>query len=223
MALKNILKATHLEGRSQTLYSNIYDLQAKQVYVYHFHNFQDEVVIDLEEELERNPGVMDLPALFPPNTAAQAFDALLTTPEKEYVHNEPRFVVRYPAVYDKDEPMDASQVFLAKSRYGDVPVLTISVSPADESMPLSSAGGEFYAPRLREVGKKVTILSNRSARLADGSQAYETRIAWRWEGRTKVNSLVLSAMRDSQLVNVALHHTGELEYLQHIPYSLRFD
>ncbi len=221
--LKTILEATHQEGRSPTLYSNIYDLEAKQVHVYHFHNFQDEVVIDLEEELERNPGVMDLPTLFPPNDAAQSFHVLLTTLKKEYVHDTPRFVVRYPKVYDQDEPLDASQVFLAKSRYGQVPVLTISVTPADASMPLARVGGEFYAPRLRAVGKQVTILTNRPARLADGGEAYETRIAWRWEGRTKINSLVLSAIRDNQLINVALHHTGELGYLRHIPYSLRFE
>jgi hypothetical protein len=205
------------------VYSNIYDLEARQVYVYHFHNFQDEVVIDLEAELERNTGVMDLPTLFPPNDAAQAYNALLTTPKKEYVHDDPRFVVRYPGVYDPDKPLDAGQVFLAKSRYGQVPVLTISVTPADTRLPLARVGGERYAPRLREIGKRVTILSNRPATLADGTEAYETRIAWRWEGRIRINSLVLSAIREDKLVNVALHHTGELGYLEHIPYSLHFD
>ena len=220
--LKNILAATHQEGRSQTLYSNIYDLDAKEVYLYHFHNFQDEVVIDLDEELERETGVIDLPTLFPSNDAAQSYTALLTTLKKEYVHDSPRFVVRYPGVYDGDEPIDESQVLLAKCRYGQVPVLTVSVSPAEADMAISKAGGEFYAPRLREVGKKVTSLSNRPTKLADGSEAYETRIAWWWEGRTKINSLVLSAIREDKLINVALHHTGELDYLKHIPYSLRF-
>jgi hypothetical protein len=221
--VKDILEATHQEGESPTLYSNVYDLNARRVYVYLFHDFQEEVVIDLEKELARRPGVFDLPTLFPPNDAAQAFGARYTNLKKEYVHDAPRFVVRYPLVYVEDDPLDDSQVFRAKSRYGQVPVLTISVTPADDSMPLARAGGEFYAPRLREVGKQVMILSNRPTRLADGSEAYETRIAWRWEGRTKINSLVLSVIRDNKLINVALHHTGELAYLQHIPYSLRFD
>jgi hypothetical protein len=220
--LKNILAATHQEGAFPTLYSNIYDLDAKQVYVYYFHNFQDEVMIDLEKELERHRGVIDLPTLFPPNYAAKTFSARYTDLKKEYVHDAPRFVVRYPGVYADDEPMDDSQVFLAKSRYGQVPVLTISVTPAEADMPLSMVGGEFYAPRLREVGKRIRVLSNRPTKLVDGSEAYETRIAWRWQGKAKINSLVLSTIRENKLINVALHHTGELDYLQHIPYSLDF-
>jgi hypothetical protein len=195
----------------------------KKFYLYHFHNFQDEVVINLEEELERKPGVIDLPSLFPPNYAAQSYSDLLTTLKKEYVHDAPRFVVRYPGVYDDDKVLDDSQVFLSKCRYGQVPVLTVSVTLAEADMTISKAGGEFYAPRLREVGKKVTILSNRPTKLEDGTEAFETRIAWRWEGRTKINSLVLSTIRVDKLINVALHHTGELDYLQHIPYSLRFE
>ena len=221
--LRDILTATHQEGDFPTLYSNIYDLYAQRVYLYYFHNFKEEVVIDLEQELERKPGVMDLPTLFSTNSEAQAFSARYTDLKKEYVHDTPRFVVRYPRVYLEDDPLDDSQVFLSKCRFGQVPVLTISVTPADGSMPLSRVGGEFYAPRLRQFGKHVRILSNRPAKLVDGSEAYETRLAWRWEGKTKINSLVLSAIRENKLINVALHHTGELEYLQHIPYSLRFD
>jgi len=97
------------------------------------------------------------------------------------------------------------------------------VTPAEAGMPLSRVAGEVYAPMLRKFGRQVKIVSSRPARLADGSEVYETRIAWRWEGKTKINSLVLSTFREGRLVNVGLHHTGELEYLRHIPYSLRFD
>ncbi|MDJ0721129.1 MAG: carcinine hydrolase/isopenicillin-N N-acyltransferase family protein [Desulfobacterales bacterium] len=220
--VRRILSATHQEGDFPTLYSNIYDLKGRRVHVYHFHNFQEAFVIDLEKELANQTGVLELPSLFAPNFAAQTFSARYTDLKKEFVYADPRFVVRYPDVYEDDKPLDESQVFLAKSRYGQVPVLTISVTPAAADMALSQVGGEFYAPRLRQVGEQVRILSNRPARLMDGSEAYETRIAWRWEGRTKINSLVLSAIRDNRLINVALHHTGELAYLQHIPYSLRF-
>ena len=190
LCIRHILAATHQERDYPTLYSNIYDLNARRVYVYHFHDFQEEVVIDLEKELQSMPGVLDLPTLFPPNDAARSFSARYTDLKKEYVHDAPRFVVRYPGVYELAAPMDDSQVLMAKSRIGQVPVLTISVTPAEDGMSLARAGGEFYAPRLREVGKRVSILSNRPTRLADGSEAYETRIAWRWQGRTKLNSLV---------------------------------
>jgi hypothetical protein len=221
--IRNILDATSQGGDYPTQYSNIYDLNARRIYVYYFHNFQEEVVIDLEEELERHPGMMDLPTLFSHNSAAQAYNASLTSLKKEYVHDAPYFVVRYPGVYVADEPLDDSQVFLSKSRVGQVPVLTVSVTPAEAGRPLSLVGGQVYAPRLRAIGEKISILSNRSVNLVDGSEAYETRIAWRWQGTIKINSLVLSAIRDNQLVNVALHHTGELDYLIHIPYSLRFE
>ncbi|MBC2735291.1 MAG: hypothetical protein HF981_13110 [Desulfobacteraceae bacterium] len=221
--IRDILAATHQEGNAFTLYSNIYDLNAGRVHVYHFHDFKEEVVIDLAKELERKPGVIDLPTLFPHNSAAQAYNAKLTSLKKEYVHDSPHFVVRYPAVYDVDKPLGADQVFLSKCRYGQVPVLTVSVTPVEADMTLSRVGGELYAPRLREFGKRIRVLSNRPAKLADGSEAYETRIAWRWEGKTSIKSLVLSTIRENKLINVALHHTGELDYLIHIPYSLHFE
>ena len=221
--IRNILAATHQEGAALTLYSNIYDLKAKQVYVYHFHNFQNEVVIDLETALESKLGVIDLPTLFPPDFAAQSFVDRYTLLKKKYIHDAPRFVVRYPEVYDADKPLDPSQVFWAKCRYGGVPVLTASVAPAGADMTPSRAGGEFYAPMLRKYGKQVKILSSCPTQLPDGSRAYETRIAWRYEGKMKLNSLVVSTIRDGKLINVALHHVGELDYLQHIPYSLDFE
>ena len=199
-------------------------LPCRRVHVYHFHNFEDEVVIDLEAALADSPGAIDLPTLFSPNSAAQAFMDRYTRLAKVYVHEEaPRFVVRYPEVYEADQPLDESQVFLAACRYGQVPTLTVDVTSAAAEMPLSRVGGEVYAPRLRKFGSRVRILSSRPARLADGSEAYETRITWVYEDRTRLNTLVLSALRENKLINVALHHTGELDYLKHIPYSLRFE
>ena len=78
-------------------------------------------MIDLEKELANQTGVLELPSLFSPNFAAQTFSAQYTDLKKEFVHADPRFVVRYPEVYEDDKPLDASQVFLAKSRYGQVP------------------------------------------------------------------------------------------------------
>lgn len=218
--VSSILAATHQEGNFPTLYSNIYDLKAKRVHVYYFHNFQEEVVIDLEKELEKKPGLLDLPKLFSPNFAAQVFADQYTNLKKEYTHKAPRFTVRYPDVYEVDQPLDASQVFLAKSRYGQVPVLTVSVVPIEANMALPRVGGEYYAPRLRQFGNQVRIISNHPARLADGSEAFETKMTWKYQGKTKLNSLVLSVFSEDKLIHVALHHTGEIDHLKHIPYSL---
>ena len=71
---KRVLAATHLEGPgSRTLYSNVYDLKRRIVYLYHFHNFQNEVVIDLKAELAKGARTIDLPDLFPKTFVAENF------------------------------------------------------------------------------------------------------------------------------------------------------
>lgn len=70
---RRILAATHAEGANPTLYSNIYDLQRRVMYLYHFHNFENAVRIDLAAELKKGRRVLDLPALFPRTFAAEAF------------------------------------------------------------------------------------------------------------------------------------------------------
>jgi penicillin V acylase-like amidase (Ntn superfamily) len=71
---KRVLAATHLEGPgSRTLYSNVYDLKRRIVYLYHFHNFQNEVVIDLKAELAKGARKIDLPDLFPKTFVAENF------------------------------------------------------------------------------------------------------------------------------------------------------
>ena len=68
---RRVLAATHVEEQAQTLYSNVYDLQRGLVYLYHFHDFENVVVLDLAEELEKGARVIDLPSLFPETFAYQ--------------------------------------------------------------------------------------------------------------------------------------------------------
>lgn len=49
----SILSATHQEGSYPTQYSNIYDLKRKVIYLFHFHNFEEFVIINLKEELKK--------------------------------------------------------------------------------------------------------------------------------------------------------------------------
>jgi len=67
---RRILAATHQEGRYPTVYSTIYDLKSGLVYVYHFHNFQNVVTLNLREELMKGEHTYDLPSLFPQTYAA---------------------------------------------------------------------------------------------------------------------------------------------------------
>lgn len=69
---RRILAAVHQEG-SKTLYSNIYDLRRGIIYLYHFHNYENVVEIDLKEELKKGKQTHDLPSLFPKTFAAEAY------------------------------------------------------------------------------------------------------------------------------------------------------
>jgi len=73
--MRDVLDAVHVEEGSQTLYSNVYDLTQRRVYVYYFHDYEHSVVFDLAEELAQGAHSYDLPALFPPNPAAEEWAA----------------------------------------------------------------------------------------------------------------------------------------------------
>jgi uncharacterized protein (TIGR03435 family) len=70
---RRILAETHQNGASPTLYSNVYDLQARTMHLYYFHDFERAVTFDLAEELKKGERVLDIPSLFPPNADAEAF------------------------------------------------------------------------------------------------------------------------------------------------------
>ena len=64
---RDILKATHRGPHnviSRTLYSNIYDLKKGLVYLYYLHDFDNEVVLNLSEELKKGRHYYELPSLF---------------------------------------------------------------------------------------------------------------------------------------------------------------
>ena len=220
--VRRVMAAVHQEGDHPTQYSNIYDLKARRVYVYYFHNFQEEVVIDLEKGLREKPGVLDLSDLFPPNYAARVFGSRYTALKNKYTHASPDFEISYPSAYDPGDALSPDQVFLAYNRYLKVPVLTVSVIPAEQGLELSQVAAHVLAPQLNQFGAQVSIVSNNPVKLTDGSDAYETKITWRWKGKDKTTSLFLSTIRDGKLICVALHHTADLEYLKPILYSLRF-
>jgi penicillin V acylase-like amidase (Ntn superfamily) len=60
----SILAATHQEGKYPTQYSTIYDLKNKQVYLFHFHNYEEYIKIDLLRELNKGQRSFNIPDLF---------------------------------------------------------------------------------------------------------------------------------------------------------------
>ncbi len=61
---KKILAMVHQEGKYPTQYSNIYDPVNKKIYLYFFHNYTDELVIDLDTEVAKGNYQIELTELF---------------------------------------------------------------------------------------------------------------------------------------------------------------
>jgi len=71
---RHILNAVHWEEYSGsmtvTLYSYICDLKKGDIYIYHFHNFEDVVKINLQDELKKGERAQSIVSLFPYETFA---------------------------------------------------------------------------------------------------------------------------------------------------------
>jgi hypothetical protein len=77
---RGILNATSVDaasGNAPTQYSNIYDLRQRIIYVYHFLNYENVLVIDVDEELKKGSHSYDLPSLFPRNDAWERWKQLV--------------------------------------------------------------------------------------------------------------------------------------------------
>jgi uncharacterized protein (TIGR03435 family) len=72
---RRILSATHQEGDFPTVYSNVYDLTSRTMYLYHFRDFEHAVTFTLADELAKGERILDIPSLFPRNAAADAYAA----------------------------------------------------------------------------------------------------------------------------------------------------
>ena len=72
---RDILAKTRQNGRAPTQYSNVYDLKEGLIYLYHFHEFDEVVVIDLKKELAKGPHELDLPSLFSKKDRFVEFEA----------------------------------------------------------------------------------------------------------------------------------------------------
>lgn len=74
-----ILAATHQEGKYPTQYSQIYNLKDNIIYLFYFHNFDEMIIIKLNQELSRGARSYNLPALFS--------KIQILTPEDEQIIN----------------------------------------------------------------------------------------------------------------------------------------
>jgi len=65
---RQALDVSHQEGYSPTLYSQVYELNTGTIHLYLYHDFEHEVVLHLDEELDKGPHIIPLRSLFPWNS-----------------------------------------------------------------------------------------------------------------------------------------------------------
>ena len=103
------LDAVHGEGRSSTLYSNVYDLTKGTVNLYFFHDFAHPLVIDLAAELKKGEHYVDIPSLFPARPDWEKYERkqLASMEERiakrKIVKVEPDVLAKYAGTYKADE------------------------------------------------------------------------------------------------------------------------
>ncbi len=59
-----VLASTHQEGKYPTQYSNIYDLKASIIYLFYYHNYEEFLVINLQDELGKGYNTYAIPQIF---------------------------------------------------------------------------------------------------------------------------------------------------------------
>ena len=213
---RDILKATH---RSQynviarTLYSNIYDLKKGLVYLYYLHNFDNEVVLDLNEELKKGRHYYELPSLFGKE---------LTYDRKVYTHPSPAFSISYPKHYKVTEPAQ-DEVLRAKYPISSLPLFQVVVKDKPQDIRLQDIGERHYTNEFEKFGSSVKLVSSMQTALSDGTPANEVQFDWVSNDHWPVKTMIVSTYREDKLIFAAVSSTAHPEALREFLYSLRFD
>jgi len=121
---ERVLDAVHADGQAATLYSNVYDLKRGLVHLYHFHDFENAVVIDVAEELKRGERYVTIPSLFSESAGWEKFrkKRLQSLDQRRasrrLIEVEPKFLAAYVGKYQvPDDVMPGA--CLTISREGD--------------------------------------------------------------------------------------------------------
>lgn len=134
--IRRILAATHQEWPASTVYSNIYDLRRGKIHLYHFHNFENVVTLDIDEELAKRERIVDLPTLFPNTYAASAFERMRQAQAQEErarraaTDVDPRVYDDYVGRYQVPEEL--------------APDMTVTVTKRDDKLYIQGTGQDEY-------------------------------------------------------------------------------
>ncbi len=178
---RDILDAVHVEEGSYTLYSNVYDLKQRLVYLYYFHDYDHVVIFDLEEELAQGKHSYDLSSLFPENEAAESWAQPIIDyvekqrAEKPTVDVDPMIYEAYVGQYEVPDEMDLPYTFFSVAQDGDKLYLQVKADKAWYELTPQSETSFFHLSRHDDF--QVTFVPDESGQAAQflyetGGQAY---------------------------------------------------
>jgi hypothetical protein len=125
---RDILAAVYADGpQYMTLYSNVYDLNTRRIYLYHLHDFQNAVVVDLARELAIGRHFVNLSSLFPRTYAFESY--LRAKTEERQQRNAKRKTVqldsqqlsRYAGEYESESILGRLTISVEQNKlYGEI-------------------------------------------------------------------------------------------------------
>ena len=211
---RDILDATHRNTLgARTLYSNIYDLKNGLVYLYYLHDFDKEVVIDLNEELKKGSHYYELPSLFGKE---------IRYGRKVYTHLSPAFSISYPKHYKVTAPV-RNEVLRVKHVMSNLPRFSVVVEDKPEGVLLQDIWQRHFANEMKKISISVRLVSNSQTVLSDGTPANELQFDWVSKDHWPVKTLMVSTYRGEKLIFAAATSFAHPETLRESLYSLRFD
>jgi hypothetical protein len=147
--MRDVMAAVHQPGPgSRTLYTNVYDLANRIVYLYYYHDYEHVVVIDLEEELAKGSHSYDVGGLFPPNPRAEQFNVPILRQyndliESRLVEVEPAVLAAYVGDYEAPEEWAGPDQWIHVVPHGDTLMMIRPDSHRNELFPQSETS--FFA------------------------------------------------------------------------------
>jgi hypothetical protein len=160
--MRKILAAVHQEGHVTTVYSYIADLRNGKLYLYHFHNFENVVVLDVKQELAKGRHSQSLRELFPTTFAAEEFASQsaaameVMKAARRYPQFDPKMYHAFAGRYVVNSPASMAGVAVVVTAGADRLRAELSDGNVRELIPESGVRFSVWEPDLR--GTFVTFL-----------------------------------------------------------------
>ena len=211
---RDILEATHRNTLgARTLYSNIYDLKKGLVYLYYMHKFDEEVIINLNEELKKGCHYYELPSLFGKE---------LKYSRKTYTHPDPALTISYPKHFKVTKPVK-DEVLRIKSPLSSTPLFSVVVKDKPQDIRLQDIGTRHFTDELKKHGTKVRLVSTTQTVLSDRTPANEMQFEWVANDIWPMKTMIVATYRGDKLIFPIVTSFAHPESLRDFLYSLRFD